>query len=107
MPCSVSTICSDNGKRGLIMEYGNGLYVKRDETTIKSVEALYHYINTLPLTKHQRGKAIRLAETALTNAENNGYFVGFDAAGFSDLSKAVAQFLTKKLREAGISPEKQ
>lgn len=34
------------------MEYGNGLYVKRDETTIKSVEALYHYINTLPLTKH-------------------------------------------------------
>jgi len=50
------------------MEYGNGLCVKRDETTIKSVEALYHYINTLPLTKHQRGKAIRLAETALTNA---------------------------------------
>lgn len=40
------------------MEYGNGLCVKRDETTIKSVEALYHYINTLPLTKHQRGKAV-------------------------------------------------
>ena len=89
------------------MEYGNGLCIKRDKTTIKSVEALYHYINTLPLTKHQRGKAIRLAETALTNAENNGYLVGFDAAGFSDLTKAVAHFFTKKLDEAGISPKKQ
>lgn len=89
------------------MEYGNGLCIKRDKTTIKSVEALYHYINTLLLTKHQRGKAIRLAETALTNAENNGYLVGFDAAGFSDLTKAVAQFFTKKLDEAGISPKKQ
>lgn len=46
------------------MEYGNGLCVKRDETAIKGVEALYHFISTLPLTqKHQRGKAIRLAET--------------------------------------------
>lgn len=83
------------------------IYVKRDEDTRKRIELLYHYVNTLPLTKHQRGKLIRLAETALTNAENNGYLVGFDAAGFSDLSKAVAQFLTKKLGEAGISPEKQ
>ena len=89
------------------MEYGNGLCIKRDETTIKSIAALYRYIDTLPLTRNQRGEVLRLAEAALTNAENNGYFVGFDAAGLSDLSKAVAQFLTKKLDEAGISPDKQ
>lgn len=89
------------------MEYGNGLYVKRDETTIKSIAALYRYIDTLPLARNQRDEVLRLTEAALTNAENNGYFVGFDAAGLSDLSKAVAQFLTKKLDEAGISPEKQ
>lgn len=87
------------------MEYGNGLCVKRDKTTIKSVEALYHYINTLPLTKHQRGKAIRLAETALTNAENNGYFVGFDAAGMSDLMSATAYFLQGELKESGINTQ--
>lgn len=89
------------------MEYGNGLCIKRDETTIKSIAALYRYIDTLPITRNQRDEVLRLAEAALTNAENNGYFVGVDAAGLSDLSKAVAQFLTKKLREAGISPEKQ
>lgn len=89
------------------MEYGNGLCIKRDETTIKSITALYRYIDTLPLTRNQRVQVLGLIEAALTNAENNGYFVGFDAAGLSDLSKAVAQFLTKKLGEAGISPEKQ
>ena len=52
------------------------IYVKRDEDTRKRIELLYHYVNTLPLTKHQRGKLIRLAEEALVSAEGNGFYTG-------------------------------
>ena len=55
------------------MEYGNGLCIKRDETTIKSIAALRRCIDALPLTRNQRGEVLRLTEAALTNAENNGF----------------------------------
>lgn len=87
------------------MEYGNGLYVKRDKTTIKSVEALYYYINTLPLTKHQRGKLIRLAEEALVSAEGNGFYTGTCDTSTNDLMKTVERFFKKKLADAGISDQ--
>lgn len=77
------------------MEYGNGLCVKRDETTIKSITALYRYIDTLPLTRNQRVQILGLIEAALTNAENNGYFVGTDSA----------RILRAKLKEVGIDTQ--
>lgn len=77
------------------MEYGNGLCIKRDETTIKSITALYRYIDTLPLTRNQRGEVLRLTGAALTNAENNGYFVGTDAA----------RIFQAKLKEVGIDTQ--
>lgn len=77
------------------MEYGNGLFIKRDETTIKSITALYRYIDTLPLTRNQRVQILGLIEAALTNAENNGYFVGTDAA----------RILRAKLKESGIDTQ--
>lgn len=87
------------------MEYGNGLCIKRDETTIKSITALYRYINTLPLTKHQRGKLIRLAEDALVSAEGNGFYTGTHDTSTNDLMKNVEQFFKKKLADAGISDQ--
>lgn len=95
MPCSVSAICSDNGKRGLIVEYGNGLYIKRDDKTIKSIAVLYRYIDTLPLTRNQRVQILGLIGAALTNAENNGYFVGTDAVSI----------FRAKLKEVGIDTQ--
>ena len=77
------------------MEYGNGLCVKRDETTIKSITALYRYIDTLPLTRNQRVQILGLIGAALTNAENNGYFVGTDAA----------RIFQAKLNESGINTQ--
>lgn len=77
------------------MEYGNGLYIKRDDKTIKSIAALYRYIDTLPLTRNQRGEVLRLTGAALTNAENNGYFVGTDAT----------RIFRAKLKEAGIDAQ--
>lgn len=77
------------------MEYGNGLCIKRDETTIKSITALYRYIDTLPLTRNQRVQILGLIEAALTNAENNGYFVGTDAA----------RIFQAKLKESGIDTQ--
>lgn len=77
------------------MEYGNGLCIKRDETTIKSITALYRYIDTLPLTRNQRVQILGLIEAALTNAENNGYFVGTDAASI----------FRAKLKEVGIDTQ--
>ena len=77
------------------MEYGNGLCIKRDETTIKSITALYHYIDTLPLTRNQRVQILHLIEAALTNAENNGYFVGTYAA----------RIFQAKLKESGINAQ--
>lgn len=77
------------------MEYGNGLYIKRDDKTIKSIAALYRYIDTLPLTRNQRGEVLRLTGAALTNAENNGYFVGTDAASI----------FRAKLKESGIDTQ--
>lgn len=77
------------------MEYGNGLYIKRDDKTIKSIAVLYRYIDTLPLTRNQRVQILGLIEAALTNAENNGYFVGTDAA----------RILRAKLKESGIDTQ--
>ena len=77
------------------MEYGNGLYIKRDDKTIKSTAVLYRYIDTLPLTRNQRVQILGLIEAALTNAENNGYFVGTDAA----------RILRAKLKESGIDTQ--
>lgn len=77
------------------MEYGNGLYIKRDDKTIKSIAVLYRYIDTLPLTRNQRVQILHLIEAALTNAENNGYFVGTDAA----------RILRAKLKESGIDTQ--
>ena len=77
------------------MEYGNGLCVKRDETTIKSITALYRYIDTLPLTRNQRVQILGLIGAALTNAENNGYFAGTDAA----------RIFQAKLKESGINTQ--
>ncbi len=51
------------------MEYGNGLYIKRDDKTIKSIAVLYRYIDILPLTRNQRVQILHLIEAALTNAE--------------------------------------
>ena len=77
------------------MEYGNGLYIKRDDKTIKSIAVLYRYIDTLPLTRNQRVQILGLIGAALTNAENNGYFVGTDAAGI----------FQAKLKESGIDTQ--
>lgn len=77
------------------MEYGNGLCIKRDETTIKSITALYRYIDTLPLTRNQRVQILGLIGAALTNAENNGFFVGTDAA----------RIFQAKLKESGIDTQ--
>lgn len=77
------------------MEYGNGLYIKRDDKTIKSIETLYRYIDTLPLTRNQRVQILHLIGTALTNAENNGYFVGTDSA----------RIFHAKLKESGIDTQ--
>lgn len=77
------------------MEYGNGLYIKRDDKTIKSIAALYRCIDTLPLSRNQRGEVLRLTEAALTNVESNGYFVGTDAA----------RIFRAKLKEAGIDTQ--
>lgn len=77
------------------MEYGNGLYIKRDDKTIKSIAVLYRYIDTLPLSRNQRVQILGLIGAALTNAENNGYFVGTDAAGI----------FRAKLKEVGIDTQ--
>ena len=77
------------------MEYGNGLYIKRDDKTIKSIAVLYRYIDTLPLTRNQRVQILHLIGAALTNAENNGYFVGTDAA----------RILRAKLKGSGIDTQ--
>lgn len=77
------------------MEYGNGLYIKRDDKTIKSIAVLYRYIDTLPLTRNQRVQILGLIGAALTNAENNGYFVGTDAA----------RIFQAKLKEVGIDTQ--
>ena len=72
------------------------LFAKRDEDTRKRIAALYHYVNTLPLTKHQRSKLIRLAEEALTSAEDNGYHFAMYDAGFCDFMEAAV--LQKDIR---------
>ena len=78
--------------------------VKRDEDTRKRIAALYHYINTLPLTKHQRGKLIRLAEEALVSAEGNGFYTGTCNTSTDDLTKIMEQFF-KKLAGDGVSDQ--
>lgn len=85
------------------MEYGNGLCVKRDETTIKSIAALYRYIDTLPITRNQRDEVLRLAEEALVSAEGNGFYAGTCDTSTNDLMKTVERFFKKKLADAGIS----
>lgn len=80
------------------------IYVKRDEDTRKRIAALYHYINTLPLTKHQRGKLIRLAEDALVSAEGNGFYTGTCNTSTDDLMKIMERFF-KKLADDGISDQ--
>lgn len=79
--------------------------VKRDEDTRKRIAALYHYVNTLPLTKHQRGKIIRLAEDALVSAEGNGFYTGTCDTSTNELMKTVERFFIKKLSDAGISDQ--
>lgn len=79
--------------------------VQRDEDTRKRIELLYHYINTLPLTKHQRGKLIRLAEEALVCAEGNGFYTGTCDTSTDDLMKIMERFSKKKLADAGISDQ--
>jgi hypothetical protein len=81
------------------------IYVKRDEDTRKRIELLYHYVNTLPLTKHQRGKLIRLAEEALVCAEGNGFYTGTCDTSTDDLMKIMERFSKKKLADAGISDQ--
>jgi hypothetical protein len=81
------------------------IYVQRDEDTRKRIELLYHYVNTLPLTKHQRGKLIRLAEEALVSAEGNGFYTGTCDTSTNDLMKTVERFFKKKLADAGISDQ--
>ena len=80
------------------------IYVQRDEDTRKRIELLYHYVNTLPLTKHQRGKLIRLAEEALVSAEGNGFYTGTCNTGTDDLMKIMEQFF-KKLAGDGVSDQ--
>lgn len=79
--------------------------VQRDEDTRKRIELLYHYVNTLPLTKHQRGKLIRLAEEALVCAEGNGFYIGTCDTSTDDLMKIMERFSKKKLADAGISDQ--
>ena len=79
--------------------------VQRDEDTRKRIELLYHYVNTLPLTKHQRGKLIRLAEEALVCAEGNGFYTGTCDTSTDDLMKNMERFSKKKLADAGISDQ--
>ena len=79
--------------------------VQRDEDTRKRIELLYHYVNTLPLTKHQRGKLIRLAEEALVSAEGNGFYTGTCDTSTDDLMKIMERFSKKKLADAGISDQ--
>jgi hypothetical protein len=79
--------------------------VQRDEDTRKRIELLYHYVNTLPLTKHQRGKLIRLAEEALVCAEGNGFYTGTCDTSTDDLMKIMERFSKKKLADAGISDQ--
>ena len=81
------------------------IYVKRDEDTRKRIELLYHYVNTLPLTKHQRGKLIRLAEEALVSAEGNGFYAGTCDTSTNDLMKTVERFFKKKLADDGVSDQ--
>lgn len=81
------------------------LFAKRDEETRKRIATLYHYVNTLPLTKHQRSKLIRLAEDALVSAEGNGFYTGTCDTSTNDLMKNVEQFFKKKLADAGISDQ--
>lgn len=80
------------------------IYVLRDEDTRKRIELLYHYVNTLPLTKHQRGKLIRLAEEALVSAEGNGFYTGTCDTSTDDLMKIMEQFF-KKLADDGVSDQ--
>ena len=80
------------------------IYVQRDEDTRKRIELLYHYVNTLPLTKHQRGKLIRLAEDALVSAEGNGFYTGTCNTSTDDLMKIMEQFF-KKLAGDGVSDQ--
>ncbi len=80
------------------------IYVLRDADTRKRIELLYHYVNTLPLTKHQRGKLIRLAEEALVSAEGNGFYTGTCNTGTDDLMKIMEQFF-KKLAGDGVSDQ--
>lgn len=79
--------------------------VQRDEDTRKRIELLYYYVNTLPLTKHQRGKLIRLAEEALVCAEGNGFYTGTCDTSTDDLMKIMERFSKKKLADAGISDQ--
>ena len=79
--------------------------VQRDEDTRKRIELLYHYVNTLPLTKHQRGKLIRLAEEALVCAEGSGFYTGTCDTSTDDLMKIMERFSKKKLADAGISDQ--
>ena len=79
--------------------------VQRDEDTRKRIELLYHYVNTLPLTKHQRGKLIRLAEEALVCAEGNGFYTGTCDTSTDDLMKIMERFSKKKLADAVISDQ--
>lgn len=81
------------------------IYVQRDEDTRKRIELLYHYVNTLPLTKHQRGKLIRLAEEALVCAEGNGFYTGTCDTSTDDLMKIMERFSKNKLADAGISDQ--
>lgn len=74
------------------------LFAKRDEDTRKRIAALYHYVNTLPLTKHQRSKLIRLAEEALVSAEGNGFYTGTCDTSTDDLMKIMEQFSKKEAR---------
>ena len=82
------------------------LFAKRDEDTRKRIAALYHYVNTLPLTKHQRSKLIRLAEEALTSAEDNGYHFAMYDTGFCDFMEAADQFF-KKIYDAVFSENQE
>lgn len=75
-------------------------YIKRDETTIQSVESIYCYVAALPLPPQDRVELIRLADAAVTNAEKNGYLVGENEANTSVITKYMEQFLLLKMKQA-------